>query len=444
MLSPAATRTARSVLRGKEGVVTVSRLAAIVLIFAGATCAWFVLGASIGIRTGESDGRLAKEVELLWGGPQQQVAPTARVAREGLVTETVTEKDQEGKATAERTVTRPSSVFAPAPLVASRVEVGLSLDHRQRGLLWYDTYGVVFRGRYTFRNPDAEPRPLQVSFDFPNPTAIYDDFVFLLDGKSPPTGVNLQKGASASAIVPANGEVAVEVGYRSRGLGTWLYAFGDQDVAQVRDFELLMTTDFARIDFPPGTMSPSSSERAGDGWHLAWRFENLVTGQKLGMDLPNRLNPGPVAARITFFAPVSLLFFLTVLVMLGVVRGESLHPMNYFFLAAAFFAFHLLLAYLVDHVSIHASFGIAAATSLGLVVSYLRVVTGMRRALLQAGAAQLVFLVLFSYAFFFEGYTGLAVTVGAVITLFVLMQMTAGVRWGAVFASRAAVPGEAR
>ena len=43
---------------------------------------------------------------------------------------------------------------------------------------------------------------------------------------------------------------------------------------------------------------------------------------------------------------------------------------------------------------------------------------------------------LFSYAFFFEGYTGLTVTVGAVLTLFVLMQLTARVDWGAVFAKR--------
>jgi inner membrane protein involved in colicin E2 resistance len=118
--------------------------------------------------------------------------------------------------------------------------------------------------------------------------------------------------------------------------------------------------------------------------------------------------------------------------------------MNYLFLAAAFFAFHLLLAYLVDHVSIHVAFAIAAATSLTLVVSYLRVVSGMGNALLQAGAAQLVFLVLFSYAFFFEGYTGLTVTVGAVVTLFVLMQMTASVRWNEVFSSRAAAHAGAR
>ena len=44
---------------------------------------------------------------------------------------------------------------------------------------------------------------------------------------------------------------------------------------------------------------------------------------------------------------------------------------------------------------------------------------------------------LFSYAFFFEGYTGLTVTVGAILTLFVMMQATARVDWGAVFAQRA-------
>ena len=82
----------------------------------------------------------------------------------------------------------------------------------------------------------------------------------------------------------------------------------------------------------------------------------------------------------------------------------------------------------------------AALTSILLVVSYLRLVAGMRVALLEAGVAQFVFLVLFSYAFFFEGYAGLTVTVGAVATLFVLMQMTGRVDWEGVFAKTDASP----
>jgi inner membrane protein involved in colicin E2 resistance len=76
----------------------------------------------------------------------------------------------------------------------------------------------------------------------------------------------------------------------------------------------------------------------------------------------------------------------TVVLVLGVLSGRSLHPMNYFFLSAAFFAFHLLLAYLVDHVNIHAACLIASVTSIALVVSYLRLVAGTSFAVLQATA----------------------------------------------------------
>jgi hypothetical protein len=41
--------------------------------------------------------------------------------------------------------------------------------------------------------------------------------------------------------------------------------------------------------------------------------------------------------------------------------------------------------------------------------------------------------VFFSYAFFFEGFTGLAVTVGSIVTLFILMQATARLDWSQVF-----------
>jgi hypothetical protein len=68
------------------------------------------------------------------------------------------------------------------------------------------------------------------------------------------------------------------------------------------------------------------------------------------MAMPKKLQPGPLAGEISYFAPVSLFFFFFLIFIITTLRGIDLHPMNYFFLAAAFFAFHLLLAYLVDHV----------------------------------------------------------------------------------------------
>ncbi len=424
--------------------MTFTRLSAIAFIFFASTLAWFALGTSLTVRTGEHDARLAREVELLWGGPHMQRAPVACIERPATETETVEDQDEGGKILRTREVARQTVTRVSAPLESTQAEVRLSLDHRRRGLLWYDTYEVAFTGRYVFRNLDAVARALEVSFAFPDGTTFYDDLKFRWNGQPMNAAVDLSKGIRAKAPVGPGGEAVLEVGYRSRGVGTWTYAFASEGVAQVRDFSLVLWTDFDRIDFPAGTVSPGETERAGNGWRLAWRFDNLVTAQKVGMDLPNRLNPGPLASRITFFAPVSLLFFLTVMVMLGVTSGESLHPMNYFFLASAFFSFHLLLAYLVDHLSIHLSFLIAASTSVALVVSYLRVVTGMRKALLHAGAAQAIFLVLFSYAFFFDGYTGLTVTAGAVVTLFVLMQRTASVPWAEVFRARTTAGAGAR
>jgi hypothetical protein len=59
----------------------------------------------------------------------------------------------------------------------------------------------------------------------------------------------------------------------------------------------------------------------------------------------------------------------------------------------------------------------------------LRPVLDLRFAVVDAGLTQLIYLVLFSYAFFFEGFIGLAVTIGAILTQFVVMQMTGRIRW---------------
>jgi inner membrane protein involved in colicin E2 resistance len=226
--------------------------------------------------------------------------------------------------------------------------------------------------------------------------------------------------------------VNVRFAYRSHGLDTWRYDFGGK-VAHVRDFVLRMRTNFKAIDFPESTLSPTEKKKIGDGWELTWNYKSLVSGFSIAIAMPEHVQPGPLAGEISYFAPVSLLFFFFVMFMITTIRGIDLHPMNYFFLAAAFFAFHLLLAYLADHISIHAAFAICSLVSVFLVVSYLRLVVGMRFAAVEAGLSQLVYLVLFSYAFFYRGYTGLTVTVGAILSLFVAMQMTGRIRWSEKF-----------
>src|SRR3977135_1540732 len=155
---------------------------------------------------------------------------------------------------------------------------------------------------------------------------------------------------------------------------------------------------------------------------------------------PSFAQPGPGASRMSFFAPVSLLFFFAVLILIGMVWEVKLHPMNYFFLAAGFFAFRVFFPHLVELLLLFPAFVISAAVSLALVSGYLLAAAGRRFARV-AALAQFAFIVLFSYSFFFEGLTGLTITIGAIITLALLMTATAKINWADKFRSPAVIRG---
>ena len=411
----------------------VKRIVAIVFIFVCASVAWAVLGGTIFSRTYDSNNRSAGQVESLWGTPQNQTPPKASFIQ-------INTKDEESLENGKRVVRKVEEpVEVPLPLDSSRVDVALYLEHRQKGLLWYSTYKVNYAGVYNFHNTSDKEKAVTFTLAFPASQAIYDDLVFSIDDV-PMTTTNEKNAASAVAKIAPGKTATLKVGYHSQGLNEWRYSFGSSDVAQVRDFVLNMKTDFKEIDFPDNTISPSEKHETSKGWDLSWSYKNLLSGYQIAMVMPEKLQPGPLAGKISFFAPVSLFFFFFLMFIITTMRGIELHPMNYFFLATAFFAFHLLLAYLVDHVSIHAAFAISSIVSVFLVVSYLRLVIGMQFASREAAIAQFVYLVLFSYAFFIKGFTGLAITIGSVTTLFVVMQVTGRIRWAEKFAMKAAEP----
>jgi hypothetical protein len=381
------------------------RLIAILFIFVSASIAWMILGATLVQRTNDSDSSQHERLGSLWGSAQTQSAPdvSARVASGKHGYETVV-----------------------VPIRSSRIHVDLNLEQRRDGLLWYNLYDVRFLAHYRIRNDTSAGR-LSAHFPFPSTDGTYADFRAVIGGHRVMDPTALDRGCINFTLAPG-AETSMDVGYRSRGMGTWTYRF-DTGVASVNDFALTMTTNFDAIDFPPETLPPDSETALRPGWRLQWRDATLVTGNGIGMAFPYPLQPGPLAQRITFWAPVALFFYFFVMLAITTLRKIDLHPVNYFFLAASFFAFHLLFAYLVDRLPIEAAFVICSAVTMFLTISYLRLVVGWRFAAVQNGLAQLVYLVLFSYALFNEGWSGLTITIGAILTLFAIMQLTGRIRW---------------
>jgi len=403
------------------------RLAALIFIFGCTSFAWVILGSTIFSRTYSSDEGLRSKVGSTWGTPQEQVPPIAVYT---TVEQKTLEEEKNGKTITKHYEERSDHPLAPD---SSNIDVALDLAHRQKGLLWYSTYAVKFGGDYTFQNPTDKEQLMTFRLKFPADKAIYDEMVIRINGQPAPT-ISQDGAIVAQAKVAAGQTVHMQAGYRSQGMDSWQYKLGS-DVAQAKNFSLNMHTNFRDIDFAENTLSPTEKHQTARGWDLTWKYSNLISGFQIGMTMPEKLQPGPLAGQISYFAPVSLLFFFFLMFIISAMRGIDLHPMNYFFLATSFFAFHLLLAYLVDHISIHLAFAICSAVSIFLVVSYLRLVVGPKFAFVEAGLAQFIYLVLFSYAFFFKGFTGLSITIGAIVTLFVVMQMTAKIKWTERFAA---------
>jgi hypothetical protein len=408
------------------------QILALVFIFICTAVAWVILGTTIFSRTYGSNQQLSGHVASTWGTAQSQSPPSAYyMVEENTSTSTI----ENGKI-----VVHNEKVQRQIPLAveSSRIRVRLHLDPRQKGLLWYSTYAVDFAGDYVFHNPTTEAQEIVFRLKFPAQKALYDGLEMKINDQAVTLKTDDQ-GTAGTVSIPAGEAAKMHVAYRSQGLDSWRYDLGD-GIAQARDFSLVMQTNFREIDFADDTLSPTMKTLVPGGWELTWQYSNLVSGFEIGMTMPQKLQPGPLAGEISYAAPVSLFFFFFLMFIITNMREIELHPMNYFFLATAFFAFHLLLAYLVDHISIHAAMVISSLVSVALVVSYLRLVVGMRFAALEAGTAQLIYLVLFSYAFFWRGFTGLAITVIAIITLFVVMQATGRIRWAERFAARAKAP----
>jgi hypothetical protein len=418
------------------------RLLAIGFIWFCCAVAWGILGASLQLRSSTSFDGLGESVRNLWGPALVQQPPRA-VWREKR---TVVDRELRDVDGTERTVEVPREVLVDhaIPLDATDVRVELTLDQRRKGLLWFPTYGVAFQGRYAFRSDAPGPREVEVAFPVVK-SAVYDGLVLRgVDGKELAT--RFEDGAARFTRTLAAGEtLVVDVAYRSRG--TERFAYGDAETGlgpepgRARDVRIAVATDFAAVDFPEESLSPTSQKLEGKGWEGEWRFEQVIASRPVAITLPQRLNPGPFAARLTFFAPVGLLFFLFVSAVLLAAARRSIHPMNYVLLACAFFAFHLLFAYTIDHLEVGAAFALASAVSVGLAGSYARLFLGWRGAALYVALPQLLYLVLFSFTFFWRGYTGLAVTVGAIVTLATVMQLTGKVDWAAAFSRPLPPPG---
>jgi hypothetical protein len=455
--------------------MSLKRIIALAAIYCLTCLAWVFLGGITHSRTISQKSGLSDEVASLWGQPHTQGAPSLKfraispsssdrsdsvsISKDEaqtlklvfppppplpypnkpphLLTKEEIEETKKAKEAADILWVRraePTSV----PLSASLVDAKLGSDPRRKGLVWYPLYDVWFQGEYRYEHQEKDAGYLDVELALPTADALYDGLHFEVNGKDRRGSLDPTSGRfSLSTAVQPGDVVEFRLAYKSRGTEEWRYLPG-VGVQQLENFKMTMATDFHDIDFPSQTLSPTAKTKTPEGWALSWDFASTITGHGMGMRLPAQIQPGELSSELIFSAPISLMFFFVMLFVVATLQKLEIHPINYLFLAAAFFAFHLLFSYSADHLTVPWAFGVSSVVSLLLVVSYLRLVVSPKFALREAALGQLIYLVGFSLAHFWEGYTGLTVTVLAILTLFLLMQATGRLRWAEVLESGAA------
>ena len=205
----------------------IKRLFAIGFIFGCVSVAWLVLSTTTSSRTYQADSSLKQRVAQLWGAPQVQQPPSVVHRYKVMRREEVTENGQKIMRMVEHTESDPLA------LESSDIQVELNLDPRQKGLLWYATYGVRFSATYVVTNHAAVARNIDISLPFPAQRAVFDDLKFDLEGaqwQAPP--VPRDNAITGVTHLKPGERATIRVGYKSQGLDRWTYQFS-KGVAEV-------------------------------------------------------------------------------------------------------------------------------------------------------------------------------------------------------------------
>ncbi|MCP3899306.1 MAG: hypothetical protein GY707_06305, partial [Desulfobacteraceae bacterium] len=308
--------------------MSIKKIIAIGVIYVIGWAGWWLLGSITFSRSHNFSSRLGPQVQALWGTNLVQKAPDFSVQIPGT-----------------------NDVRWLMP-VKNSVNVHIDPDYKKKGLIWYSTYNCTFEGIYTMNNHEDVVQKIRLHFDFPAKGSTYDEFSMYINNELLSIPVNTRTGIDEIIELEPGKEIEFKIQYKTRGINTWKYQM-TKNTGRVKNFLLTAHTGFTNIDYTPDSLSPMSAKETDTGMILEWKASDLITNSNIGIIIPEKLNPGPLTTRITYFAPVCLFFFFILIATIGIINKIDIHPMHYFFITAGFFAFHLLLSYMAGHFWIH-------------------------------------------------------------------------------------------
>ena len=280
--------------------MTGKRIFAIFTIFMVGVVGWFILGQANWIRSSSTSSILTKSVQSLWGTPIIQHSPKLTIKVPG---------------------TEQTRIISPSK---NYVEAIINLEQRKKGLLWYPTYTVDFKGRYEVKNDAPIAQNIRLNFLLPSKNATYENVLLKIGNNTESLDNAIGYGFHRIIPLESGSSKTIEIQYRTRGIESWQYNL-DAENGKVSGLDINLVTNFSDVDYVVGSLSPMKAVPTDSGLNINWSASELITNQNIGITLPQKLNPGPLAARMSFFAPICLLFFFVLITAICVTKKISIH-----------------------------------------------------------------------------------------------------------------------
>ncbi len=361
-----------------------------------------------------------KSVQEIWGGDIVQLLPAFTFTEKGYI-------ERENKKTGEMEQVL-TDITKNMSIADQKVSVKIKSNIRQKGLLKYPGFILMFHGKYELKNISDKSEKMSFSFPLPQGTGNVTDIKVRLNDREYSGDSDFSNGMQWDGVLSKNESVVIEVSYAAQGTEKFSYAMGSEK-AEIKNLAVDILTDFTDIDIPNGAMVPTSS--AGDNREAKylWKASNLVTGQNISLRFNISGNYGEIVSKLFYYSPVALFLFIGFLVVFCTSKSISLHPMHYLFIITGFFIFYLLGSYLVSYMNIILAVVVSLAVSTGIILYYC-VLIGKGKDLTRIcfyGA--LLFQWIFSVAFFLPEHTGFLITLASIAAFVFLMRTTASVDW---------------
>src|SRR5262249_43776740 len=153
------------------------------------------------------------------------------------------------------------------------------------------------QGDYQFHNPSPESAFVAFTVGLPveRSALMLRDLSLLVDGKEDPTHTEYVADRIAwRGRVDGNRSVRFTLSYRARGLERFGYRFvsgqkSEDSARPVTAFKMQLRVKNLRgeVDFPVGSMAPTTIQDSGGARVYVWDVERLLTSFDIGLVLPD-------------------------------------------------------------------------------------------------------------------------------------------------------------